>query len=285
LNTTRHIAIVCNPQSGKGLPVKWLPSVKQVLQHHQFSFEVFTQHLPNSLHPFTDLLIMGGDGTLNFVLNHFKDIPIPIGIIRCGTGNDFSDLLMGKKTLKAYIETALFAKPKPIDAGICNNRYFLNGVGIGFDGWVVKRLLAKKIFSGKAAYFSTVISLLFFYKERLVQISCNNNLIETPLFMLSVANGQTYGGGFKVAPFAKPNDGLLDVITVTKISLFTRLRYLPVIEKGKHLDTSLPFIQYAQTNMITLQCDKPLHAHLDGEHLVASQFDIQILPSHVYIRS
>jgi diacylglycerol kinase family enzyme len=83
--------------------------------------------------------------------------------------------------------------------------------------------------------------------------------------MLSAANGQTYGGGFKVAPKASVTDGLLDIITVKKISLFNRLKYLPVIEKGRHLDRSIPFVHYEQTNELVIQSDHLLQAHLDGD--------------------
>lgn len=280
----KHIAIVCNGKSGKGKPLKLLPLFERYLNQHGFTYQIFTDNLPSHLTPFTDLIIMGGDGTLNYTLNQFRDIPIPIGIIRCGTGNDFADLLFGHKTIEQHLETAVFGTPKAIDAGTCNGKLFLNGVGIGFDGWVVKKLLAKKLFSGKAAYYSTVISLLFFYREREVTLISNNGTRKTPLFMLSVANGQTYGGGFKVAPKAKPSDGLLDLLVVTQIPLFTRLRYLPVIEKGKHLEVSLPFITYEQIRSITLQSDTPLPAHLDGELMVANSFEIEILPHQFLIR-
>lgn len=278
----RFIAIVCNPASGKGKPVKLLPDFEQFLQQQGFAFKVFTTALPASLEGFTDLVIMGGDGTINYTINHFRNIAVPIGIIRCGTGNDFSDLIFGKHTSPDPFHTAVFAEPKPVDAGMCNNRLFLNGAGIGFDGWVVKKSLGKKLFTGIAAYYSTVISLLFFYKESKIQLTIDGQTNETDLFMLSAANGKTYGGGFHVAPRADITDGLLETVVVPKISLFKRLRYLPVIEKGNHLDLS--FITYKQAKKITIESQVPLQAHLDGEHLIASRFEISILPAHYQIR-
>lgn len=233
---------------------------------------------------FTDLIIMGGDGTINYTINHFREITIPIGLIRCGTGNDFTDLLLGKRSMDNYIETALFGTPNLVDAGICNNRLFLNGAGIGFDGWIVKNLLAKKLFTGKAAYYSTVISLLFFYREQQITVTIDEKTFTDSMFMLSAANGKAYGGGFKVAPNASVTDGLLECIWVKKISLFKRLRYLPVLEKGKHLDKPLPFIHYQQAKQLTIKSEFPLHAHLDGEHLMANTFEIKILPQHFVIR-
>jgi diacylglycerol kinase (ATP) len=240
--------------------------------------------MPTSLETYTDLIIMGGDGTINYTINHFREIRIPIGLIRCGTGNDFTDLVLGKRSMDSYIETALFGSPNPVDAGVCNNRLFLNGAGIGFDGWIVKNLLAKKLFTGKAAYYSTVISLLFFYKEHQITIKVDDNEYTDSMFMLSAANGKAYGGGFNVAPKASITDGLLECIWVKKISLFKRLRYLPVLEKGKHLDKPHSFIQYHQAKTITINSEFPLHAHLDGEHLMANTFEIKILPKKFVIR-
>lgn len=226
---------------------------------------------------------MGGDGTLNYVLNHFKNISIPIGYIPCGTGNDFGYLIHGRKSVQEYVQDALFANPKLVDVGICNNRLFVNGVGIGFDGWVVKKLLAKRFFTGKAAYYSTVISLLFFYRETPVHITVDSQSYTTDLFMFSAANGKTYGGGFRVAPLADVQDGKLECISIKDIPLFKRLRYLPVIEKGNHL--KLPFIKYQQARSILIESKTQLQAHLDGEYLQANRFEIRILPQHFIFRA
>jgi diacylglycerol kinase (ATP) len=264
--------------------LKLLPQLEDYITRNGFSFQSFTAKLPLILDGFTDVIIMGGDGTINYVANHFKRINIPIGIIGCGTGNDFTQLLFEKKAIEQHFETALFATPQPIDIGSCNGLLFINGVGIGFDGWVVNKLLAKSLFTGKAAYYSTVISLLLFYRESNITITIDGEVYNTSLFMLSAANGKTYGGGFKVAPKASLTDGLLDVLIVKKISLFQRLRYLPVLEKGKHLDKPLPFIEYKHAKHITVKSNIDLQAHLDGEHLIAKTFEIEILPKYFMIR-
>ncbi len=285
MNCARNIAIVCNPKSGKGKPLQLLPLFEKFITQHQFNFQSFTGNLPINLNNFTDLVIMGGDGTINYTLNHFKQINIPIGIISCGTGNDIASLLLGKQSTQQQFETALFAHAQKIDAGMCNQKLFINGVGIGFDGWVVKRLLAKKILRGKAAYYSTVISLLLFYNETKVTINADGESHEANLFMLNAANGKTYGGGFKVAPLAEVNDGLLELIIVDQLPVLKRLKYLPVIENGKHLDQPLSFLKYKTCKKISLQSTQKLQAHLDGEYMEAQRFEIEILPQFLSIRT
>lgn len=280
-----HIAIICNPLSGRGRPVTLLNEVTHALTSKQITYQVFKQQLPDNLQGFSQVIIMGGDGTINYTLNHFKHINIPIGIIPCGTGNDAAKLLLGERSLSQYIETALYGTPKLIDAGTCNHQLFLNGVGIGFDGWVAKLMQGKKWLKGKAGYHLTVLRLLLLYKETNVEIWLDGEkATQEELFMLSAANGITYGGGFKVAPFAQMNDGWLEVITVKKISLFSRVSYLPAIEKGQHLNKPLPFIAYRQAKQIVVKSEEPLQAHLDGEWMQANDFTINILPAQYLIR-
>lgn len=102
--------------------------------------------------------------------------------------------------------------------------------------------------------------------------------------MLNAANGKSYGGGFRVAPNASVTDGWLELIVISKISLLKRLLYLPVIEKGRHLDKPLSFIDYKQVKKISLVADHPLQAHLDGEYLTAKQFDIELLAGEIKMR-
>lgn len=284
MNEPRNIAIICNPKSGKGKPLQLLPLFENFITQHQFNYQSFTGNLPNNLNNFTDLVIMGGDGTINYTLNHFKHINIPVGMISCGTGNDIATLLLGNTSTEQQFETALFGAIQKVDAGMCNHKLFINGVGIGFDGWVVKRLLAKNLLRGKAAYYSTVISLLLFYNETKVSINIDGEQNETNLFMLSAANGKTYGGGFKIAPLAEVNDGLLEIIVVDKLPVLKRLKYLPVIENGKHLNKPLPFLTYKTGKKITVQSTQKLKAHLDGEYMEANHFEIDVLPQFLSVR-
>lgn len=267
------------------MPLKLLPLFEDYLKQQQINFTSFTNNLPQNLNTFTDLVIMGGDGTINYTLNHFKNINIPIGIIACGTGNDIANLLLPNSTMQQQFEMAVFATPQKTDAGVCNNKLFLNGAGIGFDGWVVKRLLAKKLFKGKAAYYSTVISLLLFYKETSVTILVDDTTIVCDVFMISAANGKTYGGGFNIAPMANTNDGLLEFICISKLPIFKRLRYLPVLEKGNHINQNLPFVTHQAAKKITVIATQKLKAHFDGEYMESDRFEIEILPQYLSIRS
>ncbi|MDP1727728.1 MAG: YegS/Rv2252/BmrU family lipid kinase [Bacteroidota bacterium] len=278
-----NYAIICNPKSGKGISLKVLPQFEAYLKSRYITYEVFTGELPGTLSGFTCLVIMGGDGTLNYTINHFKTISIPIALLRCGTGNDYTNLFVGSASMQKQFEIACGNHMEAVDAGLCNGKLFINGVGIGFDGWVVKKNLGKRFFSGQLAYLSTILSLLLFYKESEVTLEIDGITSMHNIFMLSIANGRTYGGGFKVAPMALPGDGLLDFVGIRKISLWNRCRYLPVIEKGKHLH--LPFVMYHQAKNIKVSCKHKLQAQLEGEWMESEHFDIEILPGAYRIKT
>ena len=91
--------------------------------------------------------------------------------------------------------------------------------------------------------------------------------------MLAAANGQVYGGGFKVAPLAFVNDGLLDIIEIAPVPVWKRFLYIPKIERGKHLN--LDIISHSRADSITIQSTNALKAHLDGEPLLAKQYFIK----------
>ena len=152
----------------------------------------------------------------------------------------------------------------------------MNGIGIGFDGAIVYDLLGKKKLAGKASYLLSILKNILGYHEKSCVLELPGEIIKEDCFMISVANASRYGGGFHVAPNAVINDGLLDINIIGKISPVKRMKYLPVIEKGEHLD--LPFNQYRQIQKVIIQSSAKLHAHIDGEYFQTDYFDIDILP-------
>lgn len=274
-----QVAIVTNTLAGKGKAVKLAAKIKNILTNLKIASKIFSEkEWDERIYNFDQVWISGGDGTVNYFVNQYNDIKKPLCIFNGGTGNDFYALLYGKTTVEEQIKKVLQLKPRPIDAGKCNERYFLNGVGIGFEGAVAKSLIAVNKWRGKTSFMISILKHIFFYKEQYYTITSTEKSVEGKYLMISIANGTRYGGGFYVAPLAKPDDGLFDANLVKPISAFKRLRYLPVIEKGKHL--TLPFIDYYNTQKIIIKSNHPIQLHLDGEYLETNELNIEILPAH-----
>jgi YegS/Rv2252/BmrU family lipid kinase len=278
----KNVAVVCNPVAGSGRAVGVAVNITGALLQKNIAHSLFKESWPVDFTGFTDIFIAGGDGTLNYFINHYPGIQLPLVIFNGGTGNDFHWLLYGSKTFDEQLETVLHANPQPIDIGKCNDQYFINGVGIGFEGEVAKALTGKKKLAGKTSFLLTILKKIFTYRSKNYAIhSVEQNLTGKKL-LVDITNGRRAGGGFHIAPEAKADDGMFDVVIAAALNSFERLRYLPVIEKGKHLNLS--FITHFHTKKINVKCDDIIQYHLDGEYFEAQQLVIAIIPSAIYFR-
>jgi diacylglycerol kinase (ATP) len=281
----RKIAVFVNPSPSHSGALKKLQKVEQFIKQNSLYYEVFGESYPDKqiLNNFSEVIIVGGDGTLNFFLNAYPDISLPISVITAGTGNDFARKLYGKITLEEQLQIAINAPVVAVDIGICNGKIFHNGVGIGFDGKVAFEMGNKRFFSGKAAYYSKVIPLVFSYREKEIMITINGKSRSEKALMITVANGSFFGGGFNITPLSDIQDGLFDVCLIKEVSIIKRIFNLSKIEQGRHL--KLPFTEYFQTSEIRINSPIWLHAHLDGETFLAKEFAISMAAKTINFRS
>ncbi len=271
----KNIALLCNPLAGVGKASRLAAHLLNELQIREIPHKIFNKEWPADFNGFSEIWIAGGDGTLNYFVNHYPEIQIPFAVFKGGTGNDFHWLLYGEMSIEQQLQLVLHASPKPIDAGRCNEKYFLNVAGIGFEGSVVQSLTGKKKLHGKTSFYITILKKIFFYRSQYYTIDDKNHMYEGNKLMISVTNGRRAGGGFLISPEAMPDDGLLDVILVDQLPPLRRLRYLSVIEKGKHL--RLPFVKHFTATHLTIKSDRLMRYHLDGEYSTANEISIEIL--------
>ncbi|GAB4091086.1 diacylglycerol/lipid kinase family protein [Flaviaesturariibacter terrae] len=274
-----NIALLCNPTFENSRALRVAGEISDLLQQQGRRFETFSGTWPASLAPFTEAWIVGGDGTLNWFINQYPDTKLPIAAIPAGSANDFHWTLYEEQVdipIGELVARLLRGRTRSIDAGTCNGRLFLNGVGIGFDGAIVKDLIGKKKLAGKASYLLSVLKHIMTYQEKFLSLRGAGVDRSGDCLLLSVANGRRYGGDFRVTPQALLDDGLLDINFVGRIAALQRMRYLPVIEKGEH--DKLPFVWWGRSKELVVECAQELPAHLDGEYLSAARFEISCLP-------
>jgi YegS/Rv2252/BmrU family lipid kinase len=276
--TEKNIALLVNPLHAKAKALA--ADIVAILKQKGISYTVFTDNWPTDWMDVTEAWIVGGDGTLNYFINRYPQSKLPLAIFKGGTGNDFHWLLYGNQSTKEQVDRVLKAVPQPVDAGLCNRKLFINGVGIGFDGKVVADLSGKEKRAGKTSYLLTILKNIFRYRSFLCTVSTTDFNWGKKCFMISVANGKRYGGGFQVSPQSLVNDGQLDTNIVGRIHPLLRLRYLPLIEKGAHLNLS--FITYVKSSMVVVKALQDLPAHADGEPFSATEFAIECLPGRFF---
>lgn len=279
----KNISLLCNQLAGAGKSVILAKKISVELSAKQIPHSLFYENWPANFNEFTDVWIVGGDGTLNYFVNHYPDIKLPLVIFNGGTGNDFHWMLYGKISFEEQLQLALSAEPKPIDLGKCNEKFFINGVGVGFEGEVAKSLTGKKKRAGKTSFMTMILKKIFSYRSASYQITVDHKLFpEKKYLIIDVSNGSRAGGGFHIAPMSKADDGFFDVVLIDALHSLKRLRWLPVIEKGKHLNLS--FIHHSRAKNIIIESKQLIQYHLDGEYYSSDKLEIEILQGKLLFR-
>lgn len=282
LHQEKNIALVCNRLAGAGLALDVVAQLEGLLHQYNIPKTVFIQDWPVSFDGFTDIYLVGGDGTLNYFINHYPDLQLPMVLFKGGTGNDFHWLLYGTTDTFTQFKRILELPARAVDCGRCNDRLFINGVGAGFEGAVAGALQSKKKLPGKTSYMLTILRLIFSYRSRHFTIMTGDKVFTGKQLLVDISNGRRAGGGFHIAPEASADDGLLDLVIARSMSVFHRLIYLPVIERGKHLGLSV--ITHLPVKTVRVQSLDMIRYHLDGEYAEATELNISIREKAFWFR-
>lgn len=272
------ILLLINPLGNKNRIGKITNQISKDLSKKKILFTSFIEFWPEDINTYKEVWLIGGDGTVNYFLNFYQRIEVPIVIFKGGTGNDFATKLYGDITVGKQITKVLNAEIKSVDAAECNGRKFINGVGIGFDGEVLKSINSIRLLGGHIGYLWVVIRKIFSFKEGFYKIQFDDNNISAKYLLVMITNSSTTGGGFMVSPEAEIDDGKLNMVLCKPLPILKRLKYLPVIEKGKHL--SKDFILHKEVTYIKIGCEKETLAQIDGELICSKTFEIKVLPKH-----
>jgi YegS/Rv2252/BmrU family lipid kinase len=288
----RKFFILLNPASGQKNKRKLQVQVEQFLTKREIEFECFyterkkhaTELISELLTPdFTDLMVVGGDGTLNEVINGLSTTQIPISIIPKGTGNDFAKALKLPKKLNQQLDIAINGNLKSVDVGKCNDQLFLNTMGFGFDGKVVEYMEKNgKPAGGHLAYMLTVLRIVTGFSEPTVKFKIDGKSFEQPVFLMAINNGTVYGGGFNITPDAKLDDGIFDICLIGKISPIRRLMNFPKMQLGVH--QNVREINMLQGREFEISANSKVLAQVDGELIGNPPFRVSILGKHLKFR-
>lgn len=271
-----------NSRSGKKNALPIANIVARELLQRQIDGTIYTDNWPQNLDAFSDIWIFGGDGTLNYFVNKYPNCRIPLSIFASGTGNDFAFILYGTMDPVQQAIHVLNAPVRKVDAGTCNNLLFINGVGLGFDGEVLKSMKQIRKIGGGVGYLMAVIRQVFFFKETSFLIDDGASKDKKNLLLFMVNNSSRTGGGFYVSPKSTVNDGLLDLVTCKPLSVIQRLLHLPKIKKGNHLH--LPFVNHQTLENIAVMSSRKIYGQLDGELISGEKFEFTVLKDKFLFR-
>lgn len=277
-----QIILLYNSYSGKGKGIAMAKSIELQLTQKNIVVQSYINDWPQNFHSHQEIWLVGGDGTLNYFINRYGIISNSVSLFPGGTGNDFHWHLYGKITIENQIIFALNTPPKSVDLAKCNYKYFINMVGLGFDGAVLKNINTVKWIGGHLAYLIAVVKNILTYKESPIKVTIDGQKISKSLLICIIANAPRTGGGFYVSPNSKSNDGRLNWITCRPLTLIQRLLLLPKVEKGKHLTD--PNVTETLLSKIEIQSPTAIYYQLDGELMCDTNFSIEVIPSALQFR-
>ncbi|NLB21502.1 MAG: YegS/Rv2252/BmrU family lipid kinase, partial [Clostridium sp.] len=213
------------------------------------------------------ILIAGGDGTVDILVNHMMDhgINLPVGILPMGTANDYAKFIKIPKDITEAIKKMLTLPPKAMDLGKINDKYFLNVASTGLLTDVSQRTHGElKNAIGKLAYYIKGLEQIPSFRKIPVKVTSKDGNFDGDMYALLVFNGRT-AGNMDFAYKSKADDGLLDVILI-KANFKDLVAALPRLIRGDHLEGPVNGLLYFQTNELTIETtDELIVSDIDGE--------------------
>lgn len=232
----------------------------------------------------TDIVVCGGDGSVNAVVHSLADTEVNFGIVPMGSGNGLAYAAGIPKNSAKALDIVFDGKPLLTDAFLVNEKFACMLCGLGFDAKVAHEF-AEQPKRGLATYASLTTRNFFSAKAYPFRVKANGLSFATEAFFISVANSNQFGNNFTIAPQAELSDGMLDVVIVKKIAkpllLLTVLKQV-IAGKIKKVENSLrsPVI-YFQTDNLVIENIAEAPLHIDGEPRDSlKHLSIRVLPHH-----
>lgn len=273
---------IVNPVAGKNRGMEYIPLIKEIclankIKHHIIKTEKIGGAAEvikeNILEPYDVYIAVGGDGTVNEVINGMIGSNKIFGIIPCGTGNDLAKTLLLPKDPKEAIMRTITSEPKQIDIGRVNGRYFANIASIGLDAEIANYSnKIKKWFKGAYAYIIALVKVLLTYKPMTIDFFDGEEAYTKKIMLVAFCNGKFYGGGMKIAPKAHISDGYLDICIIEKMHKLKLLVLFPSVFKGKH--SKFKEVKIHRTNKITINSNHSSKINIDGEIIENHQREV-----------
>lgn len=215
------------------------------------------------------IVAIGGDGTINNIVNYIDLKKNYVGFIPGGTGNDFTKML-NKNTVESFFNNLSLSNIIEVDVWEIKlndgtKQKFINNLGFGLDAEVAYYSRTVTWLKGFPKYLYSAIQTVFSAKGRVVKVKTEKQELTEKIMFCCIGNGQFSGGGFRLTPFAKFDDGELDICIVKNAKVGTLLKVLPDGITGKHI--LHPLAIFLRGKNIEITCNEGIPLHADGELL------------------
>lgn len=250
------------------------------------------------------IVIFGGDGTIHHHLRTLVELGVPLMVVPCGSGNDFARALglhrlhdslaawqkfaAGGGNVRAIDLGVIEPLPKagvaPVESTNHYPHYFCCAAGVGLDAQITRRANAlPRWIRANGGYGISAPRELLRFRPFPMKVGSNGNGPGQfrPTLLAAVANTSTYGGGMKIAPRARLDDGKLDLCIVREMNKFKRFCLFPTVYFGRHLMSRK--VEYQQSDHVSIETASPLDVYADGEFVCRTPVEFRIARQAVQV--
>ena len=277
-----RVSVIVNPAAGRGRGARMIPQIMSAFAEvdvvdvrltsaSRDEAEIARNAIERGT---TTIIVAGGDGTTthvaNAILNSGEDTRL--GIIPLGTGNDFAKVLGNKLTMKEVARLSVETGNARVDVGKIEDIYFLNCCGFGFDVAVLEATARNRFLRGNAVYLYSALRELLGYRG----FDLKRGGDSTRHMLVVIANTEYFGGMFRIAPGARPDDGELDLVAIKDVASGKRAALLSAAVRGEHFKYNECVMERAASFSLSFpmppafESDGELHQAMSSELTVTS---------------
>jgi YegS/Rv2252/BmrU family lipid kinase len=299
---SEEAVFLVNPASGNGATGKRWPELAHRASLLGLSGETLLSERPGHLIELAGravdggarlVVAVGGDGTLNEVVNGIAGRDVELATIPLGTGMDFVRTYGIPTKFDDAVRCALDGATRTIDAGRVSyrlwsgeaaERWFANVGSVGMSGAVAQRANGmSKVLGGKLTFFYALTRVFLEWENTEVTVGLDDGEERRGLMHdVVVANGAWHGGGMKLAPDALPDDGLFEVVLIGDVGKVDFLTTAPKIYKGRHVDH--PKVEVVRSKRVEVDAAERLPIEVEGEQVGTTPAVFEVVPGALRVR-
>ncbi len=282
--------LIVNPAARHGTTASLVPAVEKLLENVPHETLITGRmgdaaEFARTAKGCDAVVAVGGDGTVHEVLNGLMEHPPEsrpaLGLLPTGSGNDTRRTLGVPLELTDAARALVVGERRRFDVGRCNGVYFNNSFAAGLDAKVTAKAVEYKVTKHRDGLWLYLTALMHVLLHDLSSFPLEITFDDDDPAMLdsliiAITNGPTYGGGFRIAPDAVPDDGLFEICRIDPLSLPQALLRLPFLVFGRH--TRMKPVHMSRHARIAIASAEPVPAQIDGELLCERRYQIEILP-------
>ena len=298
MNTLGHSLLIANPVALSGAAEAKAEQAVTLLEARGADITLqFTEAAGHAVQLAADagdydtLIVLGGDGVVHEAANGLMQLPReqrPVfGHIPVGSGNDYARTLGMSENFVMALDQLVKAHVVPFDIGICNGEYFVETLSFGLDAAIALDTVERRKHSDKRSavlYAESGIDQLLHnlrtYRMKMLLDAVRP--VDAPVVLMAVQIGPTYGGGFRICPDAKPDDGLFDICYAVGPVPAVKALPLFLLAKDAH-HTKFKRMRFERAERIHVSFDARPAVQMDGEPHIADEYDISIMKQELQV--